>query len=325
MRTRAVVTLLVLALAFPCWSGAQEPYPSRPITLVVPYPPGGVADLTARPLAPALERVLKQPVVIANKGGAAGAVGAQSVAVAKPDGYTVLLTVLSISTIPEVDALFGRTPAFTRDQFVPVARLNADPTLLLVGAERPWRTLSELVEDAKQRPGEIIFSSAGPYSPSHMGVEMFAHAAGIRLRHLPTTGGGPAMTAVLGGHAALAALSTGAVAAQVKAGQVRVLANTGGQRLAAFPDVPTMKELGYDVEIYLWTGLFARKGVPAHVLKILRDAARRAVQDAEFKAATDKMQMPIDYLDADQFKAWWDQDTAMLAATIKRIGKVEPR
>lgn len=325
MRTRTLPLLLLLALALPLGVSAQEPFPTRPISLVVPYPPGGAADLTARPLVPALERALKQPVVIVNKAGAAGAVGMQSVAVAKPDGYTVMLTVLTISTIPEVDALFGRTPAFSRDQFVPIARVNADPTLLIVSAERPWKTMGELVEDAKKRVGEIIFSSAGPYSPSHMATEMFAHAAGIKLRHLPTTGGGPAMTAVLGGHAGLSALSTGAVTPQVRSGKARALAATGARRLAAFPDVPTLKELGYDVEIYLWTGLFAPRGVPAHVLKIFRDATRQAVQDPDFKTATEKMQMPTAYQDADEFKAWWDRDTEMLTAAIKRIGKVEAK
>ncbi|HEY7678015.1 MAG TPA: tripartite tricarboxylate transporter substrate binding protein, partial [Candidatus Methylomirabilis sp.] len=211
------------------------------------------------------------------------------------------------------------------DQFVPIARLNADPTLLMVRADAPWKTAKDLVEDAKKRPNEILYASAGPYSVAHMAVEVFMQTAGIRLRHVPTTGGGPAMTAVLGGHAALAALSTGAVAPQAKAGMVRVLANSGAKRLAAFPEVPTLKELGYDVEVYLWTGLFAPKDVPAHALKTLRDATRQAVQDAEFKAASEKMQMPPAYQDADEFKAWWDKDSEMLAAAIKRIGKMEAK
>ncbi len=324
MKMRLLVAL-VLLVALPLAAQAQEPFPTRPITVVVPFPPGGAADLTARPYGPALERALKQPVVIVNKPGAAGAVGTQSVAVAKPDGYTVLITALTISTVPQVDALFGRTPTFTREQFVPVARINADPTLLMIGADKPWATLKDLVEDARKRPNEIMFASAGPYTPSHMATEMLAHAAGIRLRHLPTTGGGPAMTAVLGGHAALSSLSTAAVGAQLKAGKVRVLAASGARRLAAFPDVPTFKELGYDVEIYLWVGFFAPTGVPAHALKVLRDAASQAAQDPEFKAASDKMQMPVAYQDAGEFKVWWDRDAEMLGAAIKRIGKVETK
>ena len=315
------VLLAGILVLLPLVSAAQAPYPTRSVTIVAPYPPGGAADLTARPFAPALERVLKQTVVVLNKPGAGGAVGTQSVAVAKPDGYNILLTVFSISTIPEADRLAGRTPTFTRDQFVPVARLNADPTLLMVRADAPWKSVKELIEDARKRPNEIIYASAGPYTVAHMAVEVFMQAAGIKLRHLPTTGGGPAMTAVLGGHAALAMLSTGAVSPQVKGGKARVLANSGATRLAAFPETPTLKELGYDAEVYLWTGLFVPRDVPADVLKTLRDATRQAVQDPEFKAASEKMQMPPAYLDADQFKVWWDKDSEMLAAAIRRMGK----
>lgn len=322
---RLLLAGVLILLPLVSGAAAQERYPTQPITIVSPYPPGGAADLTARPFAPALERVLKQPVVVLNKVGAGGAVGTQWVSLAKPDGYTILLTVFSISTIPEAERVAGRTPIFTRDQFVPIARLNADPTLLMVPANAPWKSIKDLVEDAKKRPDQILYASAGPYTVSHMAIEVFQQAAGIRLRHLPTTGGGPAMTAVLGGHAMLSALSTGAVTPQVKGGKVRVLANSGARRLAAFPDTPTLKELGYDVEVYLWTGLFAPKGVPAHVLQTLRDATRRAVQDKEFQAASLKMQMPPAYQDTDEFKAWWDKDSEMLAAAIKRMGKAPAR
>jgi tripartite-type tricarboxylate transporter receptor subunit TctC len=318
---RVLLAGILMLLPLADSAAAQDQYPTRPVTIVAPYPPGGAADLTARPFAPALERALKQPVVVLNKPGGGGAVGTQSVAVAKPDGYTIMLTVFSISTIPEADRLAGRTPTFTRDQFVPIARLNADPTLLMVRADAPWKTVKDLVEDAKKRPDEILYASAGPNTVAHLAMEAFMQAAGIQLRHLPTTGGGPAMTAVLGGHAAVATLSTGAVSPQMKAGKVRVLASSGGNRLAAFPDVATMKELGYDAEVYLWTGLFARKEVPAHVMKTLRDAVRQAVRDPEFTAASEKMQMPPAYLDADVFKTWWDKDSEMLAAAIRRMGK----
>jgi tripartite-type tricarboxylate transporter receptor subunit TctC len=158
-----------------------------------------------------------------------------------------------------------------------------------------------------------------------MAIEVFLQAAGIKLRHLPTTGGGPAMTALLGGHAMVSALSTGAVTPQVKGGKLRVLANSGNKRLAAYPDTPTLKELGYDVEIYLWTGLFAPKDVPPHVVKILREAVRKAAQDDEFKTASEKMQMPPAYQDADEFKAWWDKDSEMLAGAIRRMGKPDTK
>jgi tripartite-type tricarboxylate transporter receptor subunit TctC len=318
--TLSLVLTLIAVLA-----PAQDSYPARPITIVVPFPPGGVADLTARPLAPALERALKQPVGVINKQGAAGAVGMQAVAVAKPDGYTLLVALVSISTIPEVDALLGRTPAYTRDQLVGIARLNADPPVLVVGAERPWKTLKELVDDARRHPGEITYASSGLYGASHVPMEMLLHAAGVKMRHLPTTGGGPATTAVLGGHAALWPSPPGIALPHVKAGKLRPLATFGAARLAALPDVPTLKELGYDVEYYLWAALFAPRGVPPTVLATLREATRRAVQDPEFRSAMDKVETPIAYQDADEFRVWWDADARRLAAVIKQIGRAEPK
>jgi tripartite-type tricarboxylate transporter receptor subunit TctC len=303
--------------------GAQEAFPSRPITIVNPFPPGGQADLAGRPLAAALEKVMKQPVVITNKSGAAGAVGMQSVAVAKPDGYTIVITVPAISTLPEVDKLFGRAPVITRDQFAPIARINADPCLIVVNAERPWKTMKDLLEDARKRPGEITFSSSGIYGASHVPMEMILQAAGTKMRHLPTAGGGPATTAVLGGHADLWCSTIGPATPHVKSGKFRALGVTSVTRQPYFPDVPTLKELGYDVEYYLWIGLFAPKATPAPIMKALRDAVRQAVDDPAFKSALEKIQSPLAYQDADDFKAWWDTDSARLAEAIKKIGKVE--
>ena len=321
MRIAAFVILMLATLV----SGvtAQEPYPTRPISIVIPFPPGGIADLTARPLAATFERLLKQPVVVVNKAGAAGAVGAQFASVAKPDGYTLLIALVSISSTPEVDKLFGRPATYTRDQFVGIARLNADPPVLAVNG--PWKTLKELVDDAKKRPGEITFASSGPYGASHLPLEMFLQAAGLKMRHLPTTGGGPATMAVLGGHAQLWASPPALAAAHIEAGKMRALATWGATRLAVFPDVPTLRELGYDVEYYIWTGFFAPRAIPASVLQTLRDATRRAVQDDEFKAAMDKAKTPIAYQDADEFKAFWDADAKRIASAIQFIGKAEAK
>jgi len=321
MRIAALVILTLATLV----SGvtAQEPYPTRAISIVNPFPPGGIADLTGRPLAATFERLLKQPVVIVNKAGAAGAVGAQFASVAKPDGYTLLIALVSISSTPEVDKLFGRPATYTLDQFVGIARLNADPPVLVVNG--PWKTLKELVDDAKKRPGEITFASSGPYGASHLPLEMFLQAAGLKMRHLPTTGGGPATMAVLGGHALLWASPPALAAPHIAAGKMRALATWGATRLAAFPDVPTLKELGYDVEYYIWTGLFAPRAIPASVLQTLRDATRRAVQDDEFKAAMDKAKTPIAYQDADEFKAFWDVDAKRIASVIQFIGKLEAK
>jgi tripartite-type tricarboxylate transporter receptor subunit TctC len=298
---------------------AQEAFPSRPVTLVSPYPPGGAADLTARPLAPALEKVLKQPVIVVNRTGAGGAVGTQFVSQAPADGYTLIITVFSICTIPEADRVAGRQPRFTREQFVPIGRINADPTLVIVHPSTPWTSVKALVADAKKKPNDILYVSAGPYTVAHMSMEIFQQVTGVKLRHLPTTGGGPAMTAIVGGHAFVSALSTGAVTPQAKAGKLRVIANTGAARLAAFPQIPTMKELGYDMEVYLWVGMFARKEVPAAALDVIRKAVKQAVTDPQFTNASMKMQMPPAYLDAAEFQAWWDNDCERLASAIRRI------
>jgi tripartite-type tricarboxylate transporter receptor subunit TctC len=323
LRSLTMASVIVLA-GLAGAAAADEPFPTRPITIVNPFPPGGQADLTGRPLAASLERLLKQPVVMTNKAGAAGAVGMQTAAVAKPDGYTILLTVPAISTVPEVDRLFNRPPAFTRDQFVPIARINADPCILVVNAGLPWRSVKELLEDVKRRPGEITYSSSGIYGASHVPTEMLLHAAGgLKMRHLPTTGGGPATTAVLGGHAALWLSTTGPAAPHVKSGKFRALAVTSAARHPHYPDVPTFRELGYDVEYYLWVGLFAPKATPPTALKALRDAVKQAVDDPAFKSAMEKIQVPIAYQDADEFRAWWDADAVRLAETIKRIGRIE--
>jgi tripartite-type tricarboxylate transporter receptor subunit TctC len=316
---RSVLTvLLILVLAVAGSAGAQEIFPNRPITIVNPFPPGGQADLTGRPLVATMERILKQPVVLVNKPGASGAVGMQSVAVAKPDGYTILITVPAISTIPEVDKLFERTPAYARDQLVPLALLNADPTIVVANSEQPWKTVKDLLDDAKRRPNEIVFSSSGIYGASHVPMEMLLQAAGgLKMRHLPTTGGGPATTAVLGGHAQVWC------SPHIKSGKLRPLAVTGAQRHPHFPDVPTLRELGYDVEYYLWIGLFAPKGTPAPAMKALRESVRQTVDDPSFKSAMEKIQTPIAYKDADEFRAWLDVDAARLAKVIQRIGKVE--
>lgn len=309
-------------LAFLAFAGdiaAQEAYPTRPVTLVSPYPPGGAADLTARPLAPALEKVLKQPVIVVNRTGAGGAVGTQFVSQAPADGYTLVITVFSICTIPEADRVAGRKPRFTREQFVPIGRINADPTLLIVHPSTPWKSAKALVADVRKRPNEILFVSAGPYSVAHMAMEVFQQAANIKFRHLPTTGGGPAMTAIVAGHAFVSSLSTGAVTPQAKAGKLRILANTGEKRLAAFPNIPTLKELGFDVEVYLWVGMFARREVPAHALDVIRKATKQAATDPQFTNAAMKMQMPPAYLDAEEFQTWWDKDCERLAGAIRRI------
>ena len=315
--------LLILFFGMTVESPGQEKYPDRPITIVAPFPPGGVADLTARPVAAALEKVTKNPVVVVNKTGAAGAVGMSFVANSKPDGYNLLMALSSISIIPEADKLFDRKPAYTMDQLIPIALIAADPTIFVVNASRPWKNLKEFVDDAKKRPGEISYSSSGVYGTLHMAMEMLTHGAGLNLKHIPYSGAGPALTALLGGHVDILASGPAVVIPQIKAGKIRPLAGWGAKRVAALPDVATFKELGYDIEFYIWAGLFAPRGTSPAVMKTIRESVKQAVDSAEFKAAMEKLQTPIAYLDAPEFQKFWDKDAKMLTDAIKRIGKLE--
>jgi len=289
----------------------------------VPYPPGGQADLAARPLAAALQGALQQPFVVLNKPGAAGAVGIRSVAAAPPDGYTILVTLVSITTIPEVERMFDRPISYTMKDFAPLALLVADPPVLAVAADKPWKSVRELVDDAKHHPDDIVYSHSGLYGPSHLPMEMFLHAAGIRMRGLPAVGGGPTMMLVLGGSAAMWASPPAMALPQVSSGKMRVLASFGGKRHPAFPDAPTLKELGYDVEFYVWAGAFAPGGTPASVLATLREAIRKAVASPNFAGAMEKMKTPVAYMDAPEFSAFLARDTAAQKKALAAIGKVE--
>jgi tripartite-type tricarboxylate transporter receptor subunit TctC len=321
-RALVVAGLLPLAL-LGGGASAQEAYPSKPITLVVPFPPGGVADIVARPAADALGRVLGAPVVIENKAGAGGGIGMAYVAKAKPDGYTLLLALSSISILPEADKIIGRPPMYQLDQLVPIARLTADPTVLAVRADSRWKTLQEFVADARKRPGAISYGSSGNYGTMHVPMEMFASDAGVKLLHVPYTGAGPAVVGLLGGSIDAVASGPSTVIQHVKAGTVRVLASWGDHRLASLPDVPTLSESGFNAVFFQWSGLFAPAGTPAPVLAKLRDAARITASDPRFVAALATVETPVQYLDAPELQRFWDADAQKLGAVVRRVGKLD--
>jgi tripartite-type tricarboxylate transporter receptor subunit TctC len=320
MKRRALIAGALMMPALP--AAAQEVFPARPIQMIVPFPPGGVADITGRPVAHVMGKLLKQSVVVVNKGGAGGAVGAAQAAHATPDGYTILMALSSISVLPVADRLQGRPPAYELDQLAPIALISADPTVLVVRADGPYRTLKDLLDTAKAKPATINYGSSGVYGTLHVAMEIFAEAAGIRLFHIPYQGGGPAVAALLGGQ--IDALASGPAAAigQIKGGKMRALAVWGDKRLASMPDVPSMKELGYDATFYIWSGLFAPAATPPAVMSVLRDAVRRTVEDGEFKDAMAKVETPIAYLDAPEFKVFLERDAARLRVAVERIGKV---
>ena len=299
-------------------------YPSKSISMVVPFPPGGAVDQAGRAMAQALYEVWKQPVVILNKAGAGGAIGITSVANAPPDGYTLLATHSAILSLPASEKLFGRTASFDRSNFTPLALIVADPVVLIVPADSPWKTTQDFVADAKKRPDAITYSSSGAYSALHLPMEMFANSTGIKLRHVPFSGGGPALTALLGGVVDASTGVPAVVAPHIKAGKFRALLVTGSKRHPLLPDVPTAIELGYkDVEFYLWVGLFGPAKMDDDLVKKIRQGISKAVVEPKFVDYMNQAGAPIDYRDAPAFNTFLTKDAERIGDVIKRIGKVD--
>lgn len=309
----------VLALA---GAAAAQEYPSRPITLINPNAPGGYVDVVARRLAVPMQALMKQPVVVSNRPGANGAIGANAVAIAPADGYTLLVTTPSFPAVPAIDELFARSPAYTLNQFLPIAQLNADPAIFLVHPSLPVKTVKQFVALAKARPADVIITSSGAYGATHLPMAMLEQATGIKMRHIPTTGGGPAMTNTLGGHATAIAAAPSVAAPHVRSGKIRAVAHWGAKRIALFPDLPTFKESGIDIEFTLWSALYAPAKTSPAVIKAIEDAVRQSVQDSGFRTAMDNANSTVAHLDGAQFKAAWEREAAKIQDTVRFIGKV---
>jgi tripartite-type tricarboxylate transporter receptor subunit TctC len=270
-----------------------------------------------------MAKFLGQSVVVENKAGAGGAVGHAYVARANADGYTLMMALSSIAIIPVADEVNGRQPTYQMSDFTPIALVSPDPTVLMAPAGSKWKTLKDLVAEAKANPGKITYSSSGLYGTTHTCFEMFQQAAGIKLLHVPYKGGGPSMAAALSGEVMITAQSPGVANPHVKSGKFRLLGSWGGKRTPALPDVPTLREQGYDAEFYIWAALFAPKGLPADIAERLRSVSRQVARDADFGKAMGGMNTPIDYRDGAEFRAFLDADSKRLAEVIRKMGKTQ--
>jgi tripartite-type tricarboxylate transporter receptor subunit TctC len=291
--------------------------------MIVPFPPGGVADIVARPVAEALGRELKQTVIVENRVGAGGAVGIGAAARAPADGYTVLLSLSSISILPEADRILERKPAYALNQFKPIARFTADPTVLVVRGDSPWHTLAQFVADAKQHPGTYNYGSSGNYGTMHVPMEMLKSAAGFRMTHIPYTGAAPAIVALLGGQVDAVASGPSTVAQQVQSGKLRALAHWGDKPLASMPGVPSLAQAGFPVHFAQWSGLFVPTQTPDAVVQRLRAASAKVAADPAVRAVVAKAGSPIEYLDAPEFQTYWDADAVVMTQAVRKIGKLD--
>ena len=303
-----------------------QSWPSRNITIVVAFPPGGAADTAARPVAQAMQEILGKSVIIDNKAGAAGLLGNAYVARAEPDGHTLLMALSSMTTLPESERLYDRKPAYEYQQLVPIARVTADPVTFNVRSDSPYKSLGDFIADAKKRPGQISFSSSGNFGATHLPFAMLEQAADIKLLHVPYRGGGPALTAFIGSQVDVTAQGPAPIFPFVRDGRARFLAQWGTERTPDLEGVPTMVELGYpSVVSYIWAGLFAPPGTPEPIVTKLRETMRKVMNDPATKAIFARAGSPAAYLDQPDFAKFVEADATRMIPVIRKIGRLDEK
>ena len=306
-------------------AGAQAAYPSKPITMIVPFPPGGLADIVARPVAEAMSRDLGQPVMIENKAGAGGGIGMALVAKAQPTATRCCWRCRRSRCCPRPTWCSAAQQMYALNSLRPIARFTADPTVLAVRADAPWKTVKDFVDDAKRRPGAINYGSSGNYGTMHVPMEILSQNAGIKMTHMPYTGAGPAVVALLGGQIDAVSSGPATVLQHVKAGKLRVLGHWGNGRLGALPDVPSLKDAGYDAEYAQWSGLFIPAGTPEPVAQRLRAAAARGREDPKVKEVIRNAGSPDPVPGHAGVREIRAGRCERMADVVKKIGKVERR
>lgn len=314
--------LIAAACASVSLAAQAQTFPSKAMTVVVPNPPGGMNQIHAQPLSAIIERLTKQPAPVVNRSGGTAAIGTAYVANQPADGHTLLVTTPNLYLVIEKDKLYGIKSPYTLAQIQPVALMSADPLVMVTHPSVPVKSAREFATLLKKKSGTYTFSSSGPYGITHVPFEMFVDAVGIKMRHVPTTGGGPAITQLLGGHVDATASGPAAVHPHIVTGKLKPIGVSGVKRHPAVPDVPTLKEQGIDIEAYLWVGLFTAAGIPDATLTQLRELVRKAAADPSFKAALEKVKVVPDYRDLPEFKAFFETDYARMAKAVQKIGKL---
>lgn len=316
---RQTLHLMTLAAITTCVSApsamAQAAYPTKPITLVVTYPPGGGADAMARLIGPKMGEALGQTVVIENKPGAGGQIGAAAVAKAAPDGYTLMLDASSFSVNP---SLYPKLPYDSAKAFQPVGVIALFPNVVLVNANFPAKNIAELMGAAGKSKNAVSFASSGNGSAQHLAGALFESAAKVDMVHVPYKGGGPALNDVIGGQVPLFFGNLASTLQHVQSGKLRALAVTSGTRSSILPDVPTLSESGLKgTEIYEWNAVFTPANTPEPVMKKLAAAFQQALESPEVKARIAQLGGEIQKGNPEQAKKFIDQQTSLWQRVIK--------
>jgi tripartite-type tricarboxylate transporter receptor subunit TctC len=306
---------LGMAVAAPALQAAE--FPTKPVRLVIPYPPGGSHDAHARAFASVMEPYLKQPMLAVIRSGGGGSIGANFVASSRPDGYTLILgDQQSILVKPLLEKL-----PYSPQSFVPVGRINYSPLMITVKQDAPWKNLKELIDDAKRRPGEISFGGVPGLGVDQIPMELLSLEAKADFKFVPFSGGGPTWQAFLGGHIDIAPAFASTVSPYLRKGEVRVLAVTAPDRLAQLPDIPTMKEQGFDVSFAMFRTVFAPSKTPPDVLATLRAAFDKGVEDKSFQSMVKRMGERVIYMSGQDFEPFMVEEQGKMEALVKKLGK----
>jgi len=312
----ALVLVLVLAHSSPATD-----FPTKPITLINPMPPGGTLDLQARAWASAVEKYLGQPVVVVNKPGATGMVGGLAGAQAAPDGYTLTVGSVNFTNAVEWEIANGRKPPFTRHDFVAIGSFTMSPTLVVVPFDSPYKTLQDFMNDARAKPGQLVYCSGGLYGMSHLPIEIFARATGLKLRHVPYKGGGPCLSAVVGKHVDFAFQYPPTSLPLARGNKLRVLAIAGSKRLKSIPDVPCFKDLGINAEYYGWVGIMAPKHTPMPIVEKLRGVTQKVAEDKAFIEMIEKPGDEVRYQNGEELAQWMEKESEIISKIDKDLVK----
>ncbi len=294
-------------------------YPVRAITVINPWPPGGLFDAQGRAFTSVAEKYLGKPMVVLNKPGGSGMIGIQAIVQAAPDGYSLGVVGSYVGYVIEGEIANGRKPPFSWDDLIPIGSFTLSPTLVVVPYDSPWKTLADLIKDCKAKPDHYAFSSGGKYSGSHLPAEIFMRATGIKARHVPFTGGGPALTALVGGHVDFATQFVPAVLPLAQGNKLRILASQSNRRLKSIPDVPTVRELGIDAENQSWVGIAVPQKTPADIVEKLREVFKKVTEDKSFVNIIETQGDEVYYMKSDDVARYWENESEKLAKLYKQL------
>jgi len=312
-RGKMIFMLGFLLIFVPILSFAQ-PYPTKPINLIVTFPPGGTLDISARILASKAEKFLGQPLVVSNVGGGAGSVALGQVAKKRPDGYDITsCTSTGLIRIPQLRAV-----PYSHEDFVPIMHFTAVQSGVVVRSDSPYKTFKDLIEYARKNPEKVNYATSGTGTPMHIAMEYVAVKEGIQWIHVPQTGGAPGLAAVLGGHVTAMSDSTEWLP-HVKEGSLRLLVTHGERRMKAFPNVPTLRDLGYDFINETVFMMAAPKGTPPSIVKKLDEAFHKGMDDPEFIKTIQSLEFDVAYRNSEDTKKYLEDAYNRFSEMIKKL------